>query len=199
MDQLRASVTREEQRAFIKLHVLLDVSATEVHRLLDKAVKSNAMSLAQVKRVYNQFKSEGRKTSSREPGSGKAQTSTSEAMQERLKNLLLEDNDWGTTDYAQSLEVSRSSVLRMFEELGARKVASRWVPHELDKSQMNNRMAIAEELLKWYNQDNGILQRIISIDETYLKSYDPRDSESSKTWCLPGQNPYVFICKILNF
>ena len=48
MDPLRASVTRDEQRAFIKLHVLLDVSATEVHRLLDKAVKSNAMSVAQV-------------------------------------------------------------------------------------------------------------------------------------------------------
>ena len=48
MDQLRASVTRDEQRAFIKLHVLLDVSAAEVHRLLDKAVKSNAMSVAQV-------------------------------------------------------------------------------------------------------------------------------------------------------
>ena len=93
MDQLRASVTRNEQRAFIKLHVLLDVSATEVHRLLDKAVKSNAMSLAQVKRVYNQFKNSGRTTSSREPGSGKAQTSMSGAMQERLKNLLLEDND----------------------------------------------------------------------------------------------------------
>ena len=75
MDQQRADVTRDEQRAFIKLHVLLDVSAAEVHRLLDKAVKSNAMSLAQVKRVYNQFKNKGRTTSSRQPGEGKAQTS----------------------------------------------------------------------------------------------------------------------------
>ena len=44
MDPLRASVTNEEQWAFIKLHVLLVDSAAEVYRLLHKFVKSLALS-----------------------------------------------------------------------------------------------------------------------------------------------------------
>ena len=41
---------------------------------------------------------------------------------------------------------------------------------------------------KWYG-DSGFLNKIIAIDETWLKSYDPRDSEAESEWLLPGQKP----------
>ena len=51
-------------------------------------------------------------------------------MKERLRNLLLEDNDWGTQDYADELGISKSSVYNILMELEAKYVAARWVPHE---------------------------------------------------------------------
>ena len=73
MDPLRTSVTNEEQRAFIKLH-----------KLLQNAVLSLAHSRAEVYHIYNQFRDGERQTCERLPGSGRPQTATTEEMKERL-------------------------------------------------------------------------------------------------------------------
>ena len=134
MDPLRASVTNEEQWAFIKLHVLLSDSAAEVYRLLHKSVKSLALSERQVMRLYNEFANGERTSTQRQPGQGRPRTATDDCMKEQLKNLLEEDNDWGTEDYARQLNIGSTSV-KTFSELGARKIAARWVPHELTAGQ----------------------------------------------------------------
>ena len=57
----------------------------------------------------------------------------------------------------------------MFSELGARKIAARWVPHELTAGQKELRLVICTEHMQSHNSDKrwGI---VISIDETYLKA-----------------------------
>jgi hypothetical protein len=142
MDPLRASVTRDEQRAFIKIHYLIDDTPIEIHCPLVKATRSLAMSKTQVYYTYNQFRDKERETCAELEREGRPRNATDEDMQERFRQLLYRDNNWQTYDYAQALGVSDSSVRCMLRKLHAREVASRWVPHELNpvqkKSQKGN-------------------------------------------------------------
>jgi hypothetical protein len=48
-------------------------------------------------------------------------------------------------------------------------------------------MHIAGKHLAKYQRESGFLNKIIAIDETWLKSYDPVEARSSSEWLLPGQ------------
>ena len=192
VDQLRESVTNQEHRAFIKCHVLLGTPAVEVHRMLDKIARSRALSKTHVYRLYNEFKDGSHLSSKEDPRSGRPRTATDTTHEERLRELLNEGECWRTEDLAQILNISTASTKRLLKEVGAKKVASRWVPCELKPEQKQLRVTVSAEHLERYHSNPNMLERIIAIDETWLKSYDPKDAESSKQWVLPSQKPYVF-------
>jgi hypothetical protein len=63
------------------------------------------------------------------------------------------------------------------------------VPYELKPEQKELHVNICAEHLQRYNNNPDILERIIAIDETWLKSYDSKDAKSSRQWVLPDQTP----------
>ena len=109
--------------------------------------------------------------------------------EEKLKELLNQGNYWRTEDLAQTLGISTSSTKNLLKIVGAKKAASRWVPYELKPEQKELRVNISAEHLERCNKNPDILERIITIDETWLKSYDPLDAKSSRQWVLPNQTP----------
>jgi transposase len=186
---LRASITNEEQRAFIKLHYFLDDSAKEIYRLLSKAAGSLAYSRRQVFNIYDQFDKGERTSCEDQPRSGRPHTADTPENREKLKKLLYEDNNWTTNDYAIALDVSQYTVHCMLHEMGVKKLSSRWVPHEFNPAQKELRVENCQEQLDSHEVDNTFLNRIISIVKTWIKSYDPKDSQASKKWTLPSQEP----------
>lgn len=189
VDELRASITRQEQRAFIKCSVLLGYSASKVYFDLQKIARREAYSHSRVYELYREFSEGTRLSSENDQYEGKERTATDDIRKENLKELLLEDKNWSTFELSENLGVSTSSTRRLLKEVGAKKIASRWVPHELTPAQKQLRADICDEHLQRYNADNDILARIIAIDETWIKSYDPSDPRSSHQWRLPGQSP----------
>jgi len=122
-------------------------------------------------------------------GAGRPRTATDEETTEKLKKLLLDDRNWSTLDYADYFDISPSSVKCILRELHARKVCTRWVPHSLNSVQKQLRVEISQEHLNEHLKDPTFLERIIAIDETYVKSYDPKDIKSAKEWRLLEQEP----------
>ncbi len=49
--------------------------------------------------------------------------------------------------------------------------------------------SIRTEHLERYNSDVEMLDRIIAIDETWLKYYDPKDYWASRQYRFPGEPP----------
>jgi transposase len=139
VDQLRESVTNQEQRAFIKCHVLLGTPAVEVHRMLDKIARNRSLSKTHVYRLYNEFKDGSRLSSEEDPRSGRPRRPDT-THEERLRELLNEGECWRTEDLAQTLGISTASTKRLLKEIGAKKVASRWVPYELKPEQKQLRV-----------------------------------------------------------
>lgn len=178
---LRANVTKEDQRALIKCHVLLGTTAYELMKMLPRIAGSKAYKERQIYNIYRQFK-EGLLTCDDEPRSGRPCTATDQDHEEDLKNLSDEQKCWTTEELPFRLGISKKSTIRLIKELELRKVASHWVPYELKPEQKEYRVKISEEHLERFNDDTGFINRIIAIDETWIKSYDPRDVTGSGEW-----------------
>jgi hypothetical protein len=93
--------------------------------------------------------------------------------EEKLKELLNEGNYWRTEGFSKILGVSTSSKKTVLKMVGAKKVASRWVPHRLKQEQKEFCVNISAGHLERFNNNPDILERTIAIDETGLKSHDP--------------------------
>ena len=188
-DQLHNSVTIAEQRAFIKLNVLLERSPKLIADDLEAILHDSHLSRSSVYNWYNDFK-DGKRTDIEDlPKSGRPRTTTDDATKEWVKELILNSEGMKTSDLVYETGVPESSLKRLLKEIGARKIMSRWVPHELTTLQKEARHAIAGKHLARYQREAGFLNKIIAIDETWVKSYDPKDQRQTSEWLLPGQQP----------
>ena len=87
------------------------------------------------------------------------------------------------------LGISQSSMVRLLKKLGLRKVAARWVPHSFTPQQKELRVNISSEHLEIYRSDPATLNRIIDIDEVWIKIYGPLDVSQSREWRYPTEQP----------
>lgn len=192
IDELRATITEEDQRAFIKCHVLLGDSASVVYRLIQKFARSKALSRSTVYLIYQQF-SGGDRTESgstaRRGGPGKPRTQATRINKQRLRELLLKDDELTIDEMATTLDLSHTTIQRLLKDLNAKFLASRWLPHELNTAQMQTRVEMCQKNLDIYQKNSGLLDKVIAIDESWLRSYDAKDPKSAKKWCLPEQDP----------
>jgi hypothetical protein len=69
------------------------------------------------------------------------------------------------------------------ERLGMRKISPRWVPYDLTEMQKWLRYDAARNHLERYEREGeAFLRRIIMLDETWAKSYEPQLKRQSKEW-----------------
>jgi len=92
-DPLRESITKQEQWAFIKCHVLLGTTATEVYNMLQNIGRSQVLRRTQVFQLYKEFNNRSRLSSEEVHRDGRPRTLTDEFYKEKLKQLLLEDHN----------------------------------------------------------------------------------------------------------
>ena len=92
-------------------------------------------------------------------------------------------------ELASIMDVGLGSVFRLIHAMGANKAASRWVLYNLTENQLVRLANIAWTHYDNWTDDNSMLDRIIAIDETWLRSYDPQDDYASHRWVFPGKDP----------
>ncbi|KFM70806.1 Mariner Mos1 transposase, partial [Stegodyphus mimosarum] len=77
-----------------------------------------------------------------------------------------------------------TTVLHILKErLSMRKIASRWVPHQLTEMQKWLRYDAARTHLERYEREgDAFLRRIITLDETWARLYQPELKRQSNEW-----------------
>ena len=80
-----------------------------------------------------------------------------------------------TEELAAEVGVCHKTVLLILHDiLGYRKLAARWIPHEISKVQQWHHFAVAQALLDRYQREgDDFLGRIVAMDETWTRSYEP--------------------------
>jgi len=71
----------------------------------------------------------------------------------------------------------------MAQTLQKRKVAAKWVPHQLSQEQKAARTRVAEEMLRRYEAEGEqFLNRTVAIDETWIRDFEPQLKSQSSQW-----------------
>ena len=78
-------------------------------------------------------------------------------------------------ELAAEVGVCHKTVLLIVHDIpGYRKLAARWIPHEISEVQQWHQFAVAQALLDRYQRaGDGFLGRIVAMDETWTRSYEP--------------------------
>ena len=64
-----------------------------------------------------------------------------------------------------------------------KEIAARWVPHCLSKVEKDRRVKICTQLLRQYhNEDENMLKRMVAIDKTWIRSFEPELKRQSSEW-----------------
>ncbi|KAJ4440701.1 hypothetical protein ANN_08849 [Periplaneta americana] len=80
----------------------------------------------------------------------------------------------------QDTDLAPSTVIHILKvRLKMRKIASKWVPHDLMDMQKWQRY---ELLVLLQREGEVLLRRIITTDETWARSYEPQLKSQSDEW-----------------
>ena len=83
--------------------------------------------------------------------------------------------------------VNRETIRQILvEDLGKRKVASRFVPHSLSDDQRHERVQYAKDIIKTARRNKNFLNSIVAEDETWCFRYDPTTKRQSAEWKSPA-------------
>jgi hypothetical protein len=75
----------------------------------------------------------------------------------------------------------------MHDGLKFRRVCAWWVPRELKDREKMNRMGLSlQRLLRYADEGEDMLNRIVTADETWVHHYQPESKRSSMQWLHPS-------------
>ena len=182
-----AGFTAEEQRAYIKIEFYKGSTGTEIFQTLQSVCGEQALSRAAVFRWFASFK-EGRIEVTKKTSPGRPTDARKEENVAKVRSILDSDRRLTCEEIAKEMGISHGSVHTILtQNLNMRRVAARWVPHALTLEQKQSRVDIAQKLLSRYqNEKESFINRIVAIDETWIRSYEPELKRQSSEWHTPS-------------
>ena len=95
----------------------------------------------------------------------------------------------------QALGISHVSISTILHDrLGMRMLTSRWVPKSLSDEPMATRTSVCSALLKRFRSKDDFLLHLVTVDETWVHYYEPKNKAQ---WVGPGSpRPKKFVAAI---
>ena len=123
-----------------------------------------------------------------EAPSGRPHEATDPYHIEKVKEVLDEDRRLTCDEVAESVRISHGSAHEIItRHFKVRRIAARWLPHILTRDQLQERVRLAEEHINQHEKEGEtFLNRIVAIDETWLRSYELELKSQSTEWHSPA-------------
>ena len=176
-------LTCEEQIAYIKVEARRGKSASEILKALEEVDSGSILRYSTIKRWVREFNN-GLIVISNKHLCARTLSATNEENVKNVAKLLKADRRYTCEEIAYDLDISHGSAYCILNErLQMRVIAARWVPHMLSETEKHQCVKIAPSLLQRYEEEgDGMLQRIVAIDETWLRSFEPELKRQSREW-----------------
>ena len=165
--------SKREQRTWLKIECARGRTARECHQGLQEACGAAALPYRTVARWVAAFR-QGRENVEDMLRSGHPPVSDEDVQ--TVSALVEADRNVTIRELAQDIGLALATLHRILKDrLKMRKIASKWVPHELTDAQKWLRYDASRTHLERYEREgDDFLRRIITIDETWAKSYEPQ-------------------------
>lgn len=152
--------------------------AAEAHRSLVETYGEHAPVIRTCETWFRQFKSgDFDLTDNEHPGAAK------KFEDEELQALLDVDPTQSQKKLAETLNVTRGAICQRLKAMGKIQKYGKWVPHQLNERQMENRKTVCEMLLQRFER-KSFLHRIVTGDEKWIYYENPK---RKKSWLSPGE------------
>ena len=176
-----SQISRSDQRSYIKIE--RGKNPTKIPNDLHELCGDSVVDRSTVSRWAARFR-EGRVSIQDDPRSGRPVTATDDTCAVIVSTLLEEDRRKSCEEIAHEANMSTDSVFRIVTQtLQKRKVAEKWVPHQLSEKQRAARKRVAEELLRRYEAEGEqFLNRTVAIEETWMRDFEPQLKSQSSQW-----------------
>ena len=152
---------------------------------------SNAYGAKAIKKtaVYKWFKrfEDGRENLLDDERSGRPITKTLSHVA-AIKELLDRDRRITIRDIVDRTDCSYGAVsMIIHDQLNMRRVCARWIPKMLNDEQKRLRVERCDQFLKRYESEGeNFMDRIVTVDETWISLYTPETKAQSTIWKTMG-------------
>ncbi|XP_076641941.1 protein GVQW3-like [Halictus rubicundus] len=168
------TMDRKEFRVSIKHCFLMGKNTVGAKQWLDKHYGGSAPGKSTIIDWYAEFK-RGRTSTDDAERSGRRKSAV---VPENIKNvhkIVLKDRKMKLREIADTLKISEGSVFTILHEnLGMRKLLSKWVPRLLTPDQKQQRVDDSERCFELFKRNKkDFLRRYVTMDETWIHLYTP--------------------------
>jgi histone-lysine N-methyltransferase SETMAR len=184
------SFPTEQLRSYIRIRTLLGIRPVDIHGELEQACGDAAPSYSTVQTWAARFK-EGRVSAEDDPRSGRPSSAITKTTVAAIRDLVLADPFLTIDEIAEEVGISHGSAHQILhDELGMRKLCSRWIPHLLSQSQKDERVETAQGLLNRFRAwgHRGVSE-VVTGDETWIHYYEPKRKQQNMVWIREGDTP----------
>ncbi|KYQ48359.1 Histone-lysine N-methyltransferase SETMAR [Trachymyrmex zeteki] len=141
-------LTRENFRAMIYYDFRRGLSRQECIDQFTSTFGDKAPSFATVKRWYNEF-NRGRRSLTDESREGRPKSVVVSENIDAVQKLIMQDRHVIYCEIETTLGISSTSIYKILHDhLAVKKVCSRWIPHNLTKSQKDARVDWCKQVVR---------------------------------------------------
>jgi hypothetical protein len=112
-------------------------------------------------------------------------TSKTEENVQKISEIVRKDRLLSIRMVAEMVNMDKETVRQIqHDQLNMRKVCAKMVPKNLRQKQNGNRQNICSVIMERITEQLGVLENVVTCDETWISHYDPetkRQSMHSKT------------------
>jgi histone-lysine N-methyltransferase SETMAR len=181
-------LTREHFRAMIFYDYKSGLDHNQCYQRLSAAVSDCAPSLSTITGWYREFQ-RGRESLQDEPRPGRPSTACSDENVQLIRDIVNADRRVTYDVIEASVGISSGTVRKILhEELGLKKVTSRWIPHLLTQEEKNARVEWCRFMLQKFDGGKSrSVSQIVTGDETWIYTYEPEKKSQSQVWMFPDE------------
>ena len=168
---------------------------------MQKVYGNSALKYATVCKRVHGF-NDGRESIENDPLVGRPVSVLTEKNVATVKILIEEDAHSTMQEIEELSGIHSLSVLKILrEQLGLRKICTRWVPHLLTDEQKQSLVRLALQVIEKYDKcDPLCLEEIVTGDEIWIYHFQPHSKAKIKVWVSSEGNRPVIAgrCKTSN-
>jgi histone-lysine N-methyltransferase SETMAR len=184
---------KHDYRSYIKQRTNLGEQPIDIHQDLETLHGEDAPAYSTVAKWAKRFR-EGRMDIEDDPRSGCPVTSTTPENIELIESLIEADPHSTYDDLEAESQLSRGIIETIIlEHLKMKKLASRWVPHNLTDAQKKLRVEICRENLRKFHSGSWRPYDIVTGDETWIYFRQTKRKASNACWIKEGEKPKTIV------
>lgn len=170
--------SKDHLREVLIHYFMMNKTAAESYRILCDVYGKHVVSQDTCERWFHRFRSNDFSVKDKErPGR------PSKFENHDLQNLLNEDACQSQNQLAIRLGVTQQAISARLHDMGKILKEGKWVPHQLNERQLENRKVVSDMLLQRH-QRKSFFHRLLTGDEKWIYFENPK---RTKAWVNPGQ------------